>query len=83
MPKSIKSDLVQWGVYSFVSIISGFVAGYALGWIWFFFRLFILGYGDSGPAWINTINRIVFALGVVGCIILGQVLFFKQKNTSR
>jgi hypothetical protein len=78
MLKSSDRGLLEWGIYSFLSIIIGLFAGYALGWVWFSFRLFILGYGDSGPAWINTINRVIFAIGVIGCVIFGQVIFFKK-----
>lgn len=65
----------RWSVYTLASIILGFILGYILLWGWFFFRLMVLGYGDSGPSWINTVNDIVFWGGLVIGIMGGQLLF--------
>ena len=72
------STLKKWLIYFFVSIFAGLAIGYVLLWVWFFFRLFILGYGDSGPSWINTVSDIVFWGGVGLSIIVGQFIFFKK-----
>jgi formate/nitrite transporter FocA (FNT family) len=72
------SVLKKWARYSIGSMIVGIFVGYAFGWIWFFFRLIILGYGDSGPEWIITVNKAVFLLGFFSCIIYGQMLFLKR-----
>ncbi len=65
----------RWFVYTLSGVILGFILGYLLLWGWFFFRLMVLGYGDSGPSWINTVNDIVFWAGLAIGIIGGQLLF--------
>jgi hypothetical protein len=70
--------LNQWLIVSFTSVILGLILGYSLGWIWFFFRLFFLGYGDSGPGWINTVNNLIFMAGILAGIVGGQILFFQK-----
>ena len=72
------STLKKWLIYFFVSLLAGLAIGYALLWAWFFFTLLILGYGDSGPSWINTVNDIVFWGGLVLSIIVGQIIFLKK-----
>ena len=67
--------LKRWGSYTLVGGLFGCLLGYVLGWIWFFFRLFFLGYGDSGPSWIISVNDFILILGVVIGIIGGQILF--------
>lgn len=69
------NKMKRWSVYTLASIILGFILGYILLWGWFFFRLMVLGYGDSGPSWINTVNDIVFWGGLVIGIMGGQLLF--------
>jgi hypothetical protein len=72
------STLKKWMLYISVSLLAGIAIGYALLWAWFFFTLFILGYGDSGPSWINTVSDVVFWSGVGLSIIVGQIIFFKN-----
>jgi len=70
----------RWIITTAISVFLGFVLGYALGMIWFLFSLFILGYGDSGPSWVNSVSDISFSLGFVVSILLGQLFFFKKKG---
>jgi hypothetical protein len=66
----------QWFIYSTTGILLGALLGFVLGWLWFFFRLFILGYGDSGPSWINTVTDFILGGGIVIGSLGGQLLFF-------
>jgi len=68
----------RWFIYTFVSAIVGFILGYALLWVWFWFRVIILGYGDSGPSWVDTVNDVVFWGGLGISILGGQLLFFSK-----
>jgi hypothetical protein len=74
MSKKIK----RWLIYTFISTIVGFILGYALLWAWFFFSLLILGYGDSGPPWINAVTNFVFWVGLAIGILGGQMIFFTK-----
>lgn len=69
----------QWLICTLTGAVVGFILGYALLWGWFFLRLILLGYRDSGPPWIITVNDIVFYGGLVTGIIAGQLFFvFKR-----
>jgi hypothetical protein len=68
-----------WLIYTFTSAILGFILGYALLWVWFLFSRIILGYGDSGPSWLNIVNDIFFYGGLMAGIIAGQLWFFLKK----
>jgi len=67
-----------WLTYSLTSVLLGSVLGYFLGWIWFLSGLFLLGYGDSGPEWVNTVNKCVLLAGLLAGIAGGQILFFQR-----
>ena len=66
----------KWLVWTVVSIPIGFVLGFVMGLLWFFTRVIFLGYGDSGPSWIITVNHILFYGGLTAGILGGQILFF-------
>jgi hypothetical protein len=68
--------LKKWFIYSTIGILVGTVLGIVLAWFWFFFGLFILGYGDSGPSWINTVTDILWWGAIVIGILAGQIMFF-------
>ncbi|OGP50205.1 MAG: hypothetical protein A2Y79_07820 [Deltaproteobacteria bacterium RBG_13_43_22] len=70
------NTIKQWIGYTLISVGLGFLIGFVLIWSWSFFRILFLGYGDSGPAWINTINDIVFYGGMIVGVIGGQLIFF-------
>jgi hypothetical protein len=70
----------QWFIYTLPSIILGFVLGYILLWGWYFIGLLFLGYGDSGPPWVNSVNDIVFYSGIIAGIVGGQFLFALKRR---
>jgi hypothetical protein len=70
----------KWFIHTLISLPVGFILGYLLVWLWFFFRLFFLGYGDSGPSWIIMINRSVFIAGLAIGIIGGQIVYFAYRR---
>ena len=73
----------SWAIHTFVSVFIGGAAGFLLLWLWFFCRWIFLGYGDSGPAWISTVNDIVFWGGVLLAIAGGQILFVKNLRKQK
>ena len=82
----MRNSFQSWLLHTLVSVFIGGAAGFLLLWLWFFFRWIFLGYGDSGPAWISTVNDIVF-WGGIGLTIAGGQIFFvmnlrKQKKGS-
>ena len=70
------NTIKKWLGYTLLGFGMGFLIGFILIWLWSFFRILFLGYGDSGPAWINTINDIVFYGGIIIGVSGGQLLFF-------
>jgi Na+-driven multidrug efflux pump len=42
--------------------------------LWFLFRTVFFGFGDSGPAWVNTANKVVQVFAVIVCLVGSQVL---------
>jgi hypothetical protein len=71
-------DIYRWLMIAGISLVIGASVGYALGFGWFLFSLFVLGYGDSAPAWINSISDILFYFSIIISIIFGQIYFFKR-----
>lgn len=69
----------KWLTYTATSVVFGFILGYVLLWVWFFIGWVFLGYGDSGPSWIITVNDIVLYGGLVTGIVGGQLLFIFRK----
>ena len=69
------NKIKEWLIYSATGILLGFLLGFILDWLWFFFTLFILNYGDSGPSWINTVTDCLFWGGFGVGIIGGQILY--------
>ena len=52
---------MMWFFVTVLSLAVGGAVGFALMWVWFFVRVIFLGYGDSGPSWINTVSDVVIA----------------------
>jgi hypothetical protein len=72
-------NLKKWFRITLLSILFGFIIGYLFLWIWFFIRIILLGYKDSGPSWVNILNDVVF-WGTMGIsIVLGQLVFIQKK----
>ena len=78
--RTMTTHLQEWILYTLGSALLGGATGYLFLWIWFFFSWMGLGYGDNGPAWINTVNDVVFWGGVIFAIAGGQILFIKSKK---
>jgi hypothetical protein len=72
----MRNRLKQWFVYSLVGAGFGFILGYVLAMAWFFLRLLVLGYHDSGPQWGNIVADVAFYGGLLIGVIGGQLLFF-------
>jgi len=72
----------QWLTYTVTSVVCGFILGYVLLWVWFFVRLVFLGYADSGPSWIITVNDIVFYAGLLIGVVGGQLLFILRERVA-
>ena len=77
------AKLKKWVIYFSISILLGCVLGYVFVWLWFLFSVFLLGYGDSGPPWVNLISDLVFFIGLGVAIIGGQILFFTYWGKKR
>ena len=83
MDKVKKINLKDWLRFTAISIFIGIIGGYVLLWIWSLFSLFILGYGDSGPSWINQANNVAIISGFLFTVVICQIVFLKKmKNTK-
>jgi ABC-type multidrug transport system permease subunit len=63
-------------------LVLGIVLGVLLNYIWFFFGLIVLGYGDSGPEWLTTVNRFIYVFSLAICLLGSQVFYhyvYKKK----
>jgi hypothetical protein len=74
------SKFKLWLIYLAASIVVGLSLGFVCGWGWFLFTLFIFGYGDSAPSWINTVSDVIFITAFIMSIAIGQFIFLKVKN---
>lgn len=70
--------LRQWALFSACGAFLGLLIAYLLEVLWFILRWLLLGYGDSGPEWIATVNVIIFWLSLLMCIFVAQVYFYKS-----
>ena len=69
---------MMWLFVTVLSLAVGGAVGFALMWVWFFVRVIFLGYGDSGPSWINTVSDLVIIAGCVLSVIGGQWIYFRK-----
>ena len=76
----MKQNLKKWVFYSMISIVLGCFLGYVLVWLWFFVSLIFFRSGDSGPAWVNTVNNIVLYGGIIFGITIVELLFIRYES---
>ena len=69
---------VIWLSLTLAGLALGGVFGFILTWIWFFIGVFFFGFGDSGPAWVNTVNDAILFVGVIIGVVGGQLIFFRK-----
>ncbi len=55
-----------------IGLLLGWVTGYVVGFLWYFFQLIALGYGDSGPQWINRVYDVIWAVSILSGIAASQ-----------
>ncbi len=70
-----------------IFLLSGLIFGLALGFIlaviWLIIKGFILGYGDSGPDWVNTVSDGIRIVSIIFSLLLSQLLFNHLKKKGR
>jgi hypothetical protein len=66
----IKARIIMFLVALPLSLAVAFI----FSWLWFLFGLVFLGFGHSGPAWVNTANKVVQMFAVIVCLVGSQVL---------
>jgi hypothetical protein len=68
--------MAVWFAVTLASFAVGAIIGYVLMLFWFVICVFFLGYGDSGPSWVNTVSDDVLFVGVILGVVGGQLAFF-------
>jgi hypothetical protein len=76
-------QIKKWFLYALSGALAGFLMGFLLMIMWSFFRLIILGYGDSGPSWSNTVNDYCFWGGFVLGIVGGQIFYYLDVRRTK
>ncbi len=64
-------------------LLAGFVISIPLNFVLIFIWLIIshlLGYGDSGPDWVNTISDGIRIVSIIFSLLMSQLLFNHLKN---
>lgn len=76
-------NVINRGILFFLGLIGGGVLGYVLNSIWFFFRLVALGYGDSGPLWVNEVNKWIWIFSILVGLIASQWYYHYAHKKGR
>lgn len=81
---SVWSEIPKRLIYLLIGLGVSFLLSFTLGFIWMIIKGIILGYGDSGPDWVNTVTEWIQIVSVVICLVLSQTLFnyVKKKNLN-
>ena len=66
---SIWNELPKRFLFLLLGVVTSIVVSFALVFVWIVVKGYILGYGDSGPDWINTVTQWIKILSVVFCIL--------------
>lgn len=64
-------------------ITAGIIISVILLFIWTMLRWQVLGYGDSGPDWISTVNTWIQVISIGMGIVASQWLYHRIKNKSK
>ena len=62
-------------LYLLIGFAFSVIISFVFVFIWVVIKGIILGYGDSGPAWVNTVTHWIEIVSVAICVVLSQVLF--------
>lgn len=62
----------------------GLLLAFVLGFIWLVITGFVLGYGDSGPDWFNTVTYWIKIISIALSLVLSQLIFnYVKKRESK
>ena len=62
----------------------GLLLAFVLGFIWLVITGIVLGYGDSGPDWFNTVTYWIKIISITVCLVLSQLIFnYMKKRESK
>ncbi|GBD99840.1 hypothetical protein BMS3Abin07_01886 [bacterium BMS3Abin07] len=66
-----------------LGLLVGWVVGVFFGYIWYLFTLVVLGYGDSGPQWINKVTACIQIIMIIIGIIASQWYYHYAQKRGR
>ena len=75
--------IAVWFAVTLASFAVGAAIGFVFALIWFIVCVLFLGYGDSGPSWVNTVSDAVLFVGVIFGVVGGQVILALDRNKRR
>lgn len=79
---SLWNELLKRLLYLLISLVFSIPLSFSFALIWMVIKGVILGYGDSGPDWVNTVTKWIQMVSVVICVVLSQVLFHYVNRKS-
>lgn len=66
-----------------LGIGGGFIISFVVVFMWLVFKGYVLGYGDSGPEWVNKITDTIQLLSILICAILSQLIFTRGRKKGK
>ena len=61
-------------IFLLLGVVSGFILSFVLTFIWLLVKGYMLGYGDSGPGWVNKVTDMIQLLSVLIGVVSAQLL---------
>ncbi len=58
-----------------LGLLLGWILGFTFAFIWVVIKGYVLGYGDSGPEWVNTVTTWIQIISVLSCLIASQWVY--------
>jgi len=66
-----------------LGLIFGWILGFTFSFVWVVIKGYVLGYGDSGPEWVNTVTTWIQIISVLSCLIASQLVYHYAHKKGR
>lgn len=75
-----KNAIIQWLLVLLAFGIFGSVIGYGLAFGWIIIWGLVLGHGDAGPEWVNTLSNCLLISGFIISYAVGFIYLASRKR---